>query len=75
MLNSGSVRMAPHGRSAAGTAMRRLSLETGEINGACDVERVGESALGLLYTSCRGPSHLGHGEAHMPGVQRLVALC
>ena len=45
-----------------------------EISGAGDVKRVGESALRLLHTSCGWPSHLGNGTAHVPGVQRLVAL-
>ena len=45
------------------------------INGAGDVKRVGESALRLLYTSCGWPSRLGNGTAHVPKVQRLVALC
>ena len=54
--------------------MTRQHLGTG-INGAGDVKRVGVSALRLLYTSCGWPSRLGNGTAHVPEVQRLVALC
>ena len=51
------------------------TLADGRVDGVSDVKRVGESALRLLFSSCGWSSRLGNGTAHVPEVQRLVALC